>query len=92
MTSLGADEPGKTELSADVISLSLFVCDDRQLAVEMGTLRGVQLGTATIAPEVGEVFAGTHPGRTPDEQITTYGGVGLAFQDAVAAGRSTSTR
>ena len=44
VTTLGADEPGKTELSADVISSSLFVCDDRQLAVEMGTLRGVELG------------------------------------------------
>jgi ornithine cyclodeaminase/alanine dehydrogenase-like protein (mu-crystallin family) len=85
VTTLGADEPGKAEVSADVIKSSLFVCDDRQLAVEMGALRGVQLDTATIGAELGEVLAGTHPGRTSDEQITIYGGVGLAFQDAVAA-------
>jgi ornithine cyclodeaminase len=85
VTTLGADEPGKAEVSADVIRSSLFVCDDRQLAVEMGALRGVQLDTATIGAELGEVLAGTHPGRTADEQITIYGGVGLAFQDAVAA-------
>jgi ornithine cyclodeaminase/alanine dehydrogenase-like protein (mu-crystallin family) len=85
VTTLGADEPGKMEVSADVIRSSLFVCDDRQLALEMGALRGVELDTTTVGPELGEVFAGTHPGRTSDEQITIYGGVGLAFQDAVAA-------
>jgi Ornithine cyclodeaminase/mu-crystallin family len=84
VTTLGADKPGKAEVSADVIRSSLFVCDDRQLAVEMGALRSVQLGTATTAAELGKVLAGTHPGRTSDEQITIYGGVGLAFQDAVA--------
>jgi alanine dehydrogenase len=26
-----------------------------------------------------------HPGRTDAEQITVFGGIGLAFQDAVAA-------
>ena len=29
VTTLGADEPGKAEVSADVIMSSLFVCDDR---------------------------------------------------------------
>ena len=84
VTTLGADEPGKAEVSADVIASSLFVSDDRQLAVEMGALRGVGLVEA-IGPELGEVLGGTHPGRTSDEQVTVYGGVGLAFQDAVAA-------
>ena len=85
VTTLGADEPGKAEVSADVISSSLFVCDDRQLAVEMGALRGVGLGAEVIGAELGEVLGGSHPGRTSDEQRTIYGGVGLAFQDAVAA-------
>lgn len=85
VTTMGADEPGKAEVSADVIRSSLFVCDDRHLAVEMGALGGVQLDAATVGAELGEVLAGTHAGRTSDEQITIYSGVGLAFQDAVAA-------
>jgi ornithine cyclodeaminase len=85
VTTLGADEPGKAEVSADVIMSSLFVCDDRQLAVDMGALHDTGLGAEVIGAELGEVLGGSHPGRTSDEQITIYGGVGLAFQDAVAA-------
>jgi ornithine cyclodeaminase/alanine dehydrogenase-like protein (mu-crystallin family) len=85
VTTLGADEPGKAEVSADVIRSSLFVCDDRYLAVDMGALRGAGLDGEVIGAELGEVVGGAHPGRTSDTQITIYGGVGLAFQDAVAA-------
>jgi alanine dehydrogenase len=35
--------------------------------------------------ELGEVLAGTRPGRTSPEQITLYKSVGVAVQDAVAA-------
>jgi ornithine cyclodeaminase len=82
---LGPDEPGKAELSAEVIRGSLFICDDRALAAKLGALRGVGLGPDAVAAELGDVFAGRHPGRTSSEQLTVYGGVGLAFQDAVAA-------
>lgn len=85
VTTLGADEPGKEEVSADVIRSSLFVCDDRHLALEMGALSGVGLDADVIGAELGEVLGGTHPGRTSDDQVTICGGVGLAFQDAVAA-------
>jgi ornithine cyclodeaminase/alanine dehydrogenase-like protein (mu-crystallin family) len=85
VTSLGPDEPGKAEVSADVIRTSLFVCDDRDLAVELGALRGVALGADAVGAEFGDVLAGRHPGRTSSAQLTVYGGVGLAFQDAAAA-------
>lgn len=85
VTTLGADEPGKAEVSADLIRSSLFVCDDRHLAADMGALHNVGLGADMIGAELGEVLAGTHPGRRSDEEVTIYGGVGLAFQDAVAA-------
>lgn len=87
VTTLGADEPGKAEIAAEVLRAALFVCDDRQLAVEMGALGGVGLGSEVAAIELGEVLGGAHPGRTSAEQITVYGGVGLAFQDLVAAWR-----
>ena len=85
VTTLGADEPGKAEVSAEVIRAALFVCDDRVLAVEMGALGGIGLGPEAVGAELGEVLSGAHPGRTSSEQVTVYGGVGLAFQDAVAA-------
>ncbi|MBI3767953.1 MAG: ornithine cyclodeaminase family protein [Deltaproteobacteria bacterium] len=85
VTTLGADEPGKAEVAAEVIRAALFVCDDGALAVEMGALGGVGLGRDAVGAELGEVLGGTHPGRTSPQQVTVYGGVGLAFQDAVAA-------
>ena len=51
----------------------------------MGAIGGAKLGADAISAELGEVIGSAHPGRMNAEQITVYGGVGLAFQDAVAA-------
>ena len=85
VSTIGPDEPGKCEVSAEVIHAAVFVCDDRELAVSMGAIGGAKLGASAISAELGEVIGGVHPGRTNAEQITVYGGVGLAFQDAVTA-------
>jgi hypothetical protein len=85
VSTIGPDEPGKCEVSAEVIRDAVFVCDDRDLAVSMGAIGGAKLGADAISAELGEVIGGAHPGRMNAEQITVYGGVGLAFQDAVAA-------
>ncbi len=84
VSTIGPDEPGKCEVSAEVIRDAVFVCDDRELAVSMGAIGGAKLGADAIHAELGEVIGGVHLGRTNAEQITVYGGVGLAFQDAVA--------
>jgi ornithine cyclodeaminase len=84
ITTLGPDEPGKCEVAADLIRQGLFVCDDHDLAVTMGALGGVRLGSEAVHAELGEILGGVRPGRTSDDQITLYGGVGLAFQDLVA--------
>lgn len=85
ITTLGPDSPGEAEVGADLIKKSLFVCDDTDLAVEMGAIGGVSLGKEAIHAELGEVIAGTKPGRTSDDQITIFGAVGLAFQDLASA-------
>jgi ornithine cyclodeaminase len=85
VTTLGPDEPGKAEVAAELIQKGLFICDDRALAVELGAVGGVGLGPEAVDAELGEVLGGQHPGRTSPRQITIYGGVGLAFQDAIAA-------
>jgi ornithine cyclodeaminase/alanine dehydrogenase-like protein (mu-crystallin family) len=83
VTTIGADEPGKAEVSAALIAASRFFCDDRALALEMGAVGNVGLDEAAITGELGEVLAGRQPGRLSDEW-TVYGGVGLAWMDLVA--------
>jgi ornithine cyclodeaminase len=85
VTTLGADQPGKAEVSADLLRSSLFVCDDRDLAVTMGAAGGAGVGAEVIDAELGEVIAGLHPGRAEPDEITIFGSVGLAFQDLVVA-------
>ena len=85
ITAIGADEPGKAELDADLIRRSLFVCDDVELALEMGALNGARLGRDAIHATLGDVLNGTRPGRTADDQITIFGSVGLPCQDLPAA-------
>jgi ornithine cyclodeaminase len=85
ITTLGADEPGKAEVSAELLQQSLFVCDHRGLAVSTGAAGAVGLGEDAIHAELGEVIAGMKPGRTSPEQVTVFSAVGLPFQDLAAA-------
>jgi ornithine cyclodeaminase/alanine dehydrogenase-like protein (mu-crystallin family) len=85
ITAIGADEPGKAELDRDLLQAARFVCDDPDLAVEMGALAGVGLGHEAIHASLGEVLSGAKPGRTSDDDITVFGSVGLACQDLPAA-------
>ena len=84
VTTLGADEPGKAEVSADLILASRFFCDDRTLAVRGGAVGNVGLGDEAITGELGDVLSGRIPGRLGDE-LSVYGGVGLAWMDLAAA-------
>ncbi|MGW4212255.1 ornithine cyclodeaminase family protein [Lentzea sp. NPDC004789] len=73
VTSLGADEPGKTELAADLLAEALVVVDDPALA-------HVPADTT-----IGAVLRGEHPGRTRADQVTVYSPAGLPMQDLVIA-------
>lgn len=85
VTTLGADEPGRGELSAELLQRGRFVCDHRGLAVSSGAVGGAGLTEAVIHAELGEIIAGLKPGRTSAEEITVFGAVGLPFQDLAAA-------
>ncbi|HET7009996.1 MAG TPA: hypothetical protein VFI11_04405, partial [Anaerolineales bacterium] len=81
------------EIDPGLLRRSLVVVDSRQAVLtESGDLiLPIQEGTFTpddIHAELGEVLAGTAPGRSDPEQITLFKSVGLAVQDAVAAGEA----
>lgn len=85
ITTVGPDSPNESEVDAGLIRKSLFVCDDHDLAVEMGAIGGAGLDAESIHAEIGEVIAGAKSGRSSTDQITVFGSVGLAFQDLAAA-------
>jgi alanine dehydrogenase len=85
VTSLGADEPGKSELGADLLESARVVVDDVPLAVEMGVLAGAGLDVKHSAGTLRDVLCGEVPGRVKDNEITVYAPVGLPWQDLALA-------
>ena len=85
ITTLGPDQPGKVELSADLLEAALVVVDDRRLATEMGAVAGAGLDEKIIHAELGEIISGARRGRRSAQDVTIFGSVGLAFQDLVSA-------
>ncbi|WP_338873437.1 ornithine cyclodeaminase family protein [Myxococcus stipitatus] len=85
ITTLGADEPGKVEVSAELLSQSRVFCDHRGLALSGGAVGNVGLGEDAIHAELGEVIAERKPGRRSESEVTVFTSVGLPFQDLAAA-------
>ncbi|GAA2589818.1 ornithine cyclodeaminase family protein [Actinomadura fulvescens] len=85
VTSLGADEPGKAELGADLLESARVVVDDVALAVEMGVLGSAGLDVKHAAGTLRDVLLGEVPGRVKDDEITVYAPVGLPWQDLAVA-------
>src|SRR3990170_529064 len=91
INAIGAFPPDMQEIDPATIARARLFVDSRQAALaEAGDLiqpirQGIIDETA-IRAELGEVIAGSRPGRTGPEEITLFKSVGLAVQDAVAAG------
>jgi hypothetical protein len=77
VTSLGADEPGKAELSAGLLRGGHVIVDDVSLAVAMGALGSAGLSSGDAAGTLAQVLQGQVPGRRSAGQITIYAPVGL---------------
>ncbi|MGW1542195.1 ornithine cyclodeaminase family protein [Streptomyces sp. NPDC002309] len=85
LTSLGADEPGKQELAADLLESAFLVVDDRELAAATGALSAAGLPASAARTTLGEVLRGGHPGRTGATDRSVYAPVGLPWQDLALA-------
>ena len=93
VTSVGVNGDGR-ELDAEAVARSVLVVESRAAALSPFPAGSNDLGWAIrdgaitadhIHAELGELVAGSRPGRTTDAQITLYKSVGVAAQDAAAA-------
>lgn len=93
VTSVGVNGAGR-ELAADAVARALVVVESRAAALAPFPTGSNDLGWAIrdgviaadhVRAEIGELVAGSVPGRASDEQITLYKSVGVAAQDAAAA-------
>jgi ornithine cyclodeaminase/alanine dehydrogenase-like protein (mu-crystallin family) len=89
VNAVGSSAPGPVEIDQDLVVQSRFIADHREHVVVHGAefLRAKQsgsIGDDHIVAEIGEVFAGTKPGRTSADEITVYKSLGHAVQDLAA--------
>ncbi len=84
VTSVGYN-PGGRELDDATVADALVVVESRETALAPPPAGASELAGARVHAEIGELVAGTRPGRTAPGQITVYRSVGVAVQDAAAA-------
>ncbi len=87
ITALGADAPGKRELSAALLERAdVVVADSAGQCLDHGELAALADPRAEfMVPELGAVLAGSTLGRTDDAQITIADLTGIAAQDIAIA-------
>jgi ornithine cyclodeaminase/alanine dehydrogenase-like protein (mu-crystallin family) len=85
---MGADGPGKAEIAVDELARVRVFCDDWEQASHNGELvHAVEAGKITRddVTQLGDVLAGTGPGRQSPDDITIFDSTGLAIQDLAIA-------
>jgi ornithine cyclodeaminase len=87
VNSVGANPDGRGEVDAELVRDALVAVEyrDSTLAPPPAGAPEFVEGAPREVVELGELVAGTKPGRTSPEQITLYKSVGVAVQDAAAA-------
>ncbi len=84
VTAIGSYTPTNREVDAVTVQRARIVVDSREACLaEAGD---IIIPQAKIEAELGEIVNGLKPGRQSDEEITLFKSVGVAVQDAVAAG------
>jgi ornithine cyclodeaminase len=85
VTSVGYNVGGR-EVDAATVAEATVVVESRAAALAPPPAGATELaGGAEVHAEIGEIVAGTRPGRTSPEEITLYKSVGVAAQDVAAA-------
>jgi alanine dehydrogenase len=82
INAVGATRPNWRELDDEVLRRSRIFVESRNAASQES---GDMIAAGKIFAELGEVIAGTKPGRETRDDITLYKSVGVAIEDVVAA-------
>lgn len=94
MTSVGYNTAGR-EVDGETVAASLVVVESRAAALApppggsndlLWPIRDGLIDATHIHAELGEIVSGARPGRADASQLTLYKSVGVAVEDAAAAG------
>jgi alanine dehydrogenase len=87
VNSVGANPAGRGEVDPAIVRQALVAVEFREstLAPPPAGAPEFRDGAPEDVVELGELVAGTRPGRNSPDQITLYKSVGVAVQDAAAA-------
>jgi ornithine cyclodeaminase/alanine dehydrogenase-like protein (mu-crystallin family) len=88
INALGADGPGKAEMTVDAVTRCELVCDEWAQASHGGELTGaVESGLVhrDQVTELGDILVGTAEGRGSPHAVTLFDSTGLAIQDLAIA-------
>ena len=90
ITAVGSDQPDKQELEAALVARAdLLVADSRPQCLRLGEIHHAvaagSIGPEDIDAELGEIVAGTKPGRPSADAITLCDLTGLGVQDVASA-------
>jgi ornithine cyclodeaminase len=90
ITAVGSDGPGKQELETPCLARAdLVVVDRLSQCIRLGELQHAiaagLLRADDVHAELGQIVAGSKPGRTSPEQVTIADLTGVGFQDTAIA-------
>jgi alanine dehydrogenase len=89
VVAVGADNPHKVELAPALLAASKVVTDDTAQCAMIGDLHHAIAAGAMrredVHAELGEVVAGTRPGRASRDERIVFDSTGIPIQDAAAA-------
>jgi ornithine cyclodeaminase/alanine dehydrogenase-like protein (mu-crystallin family) len=91
VNAVGASSPTAWEVEPATVAAAALFCDSREsVRHEAGEFKlaiseGLITGEDHIRAELGEVVAGSHPGRASDDELTMFRSLGIGVEDLAAA-------
>jgi alanine dehydrogenase len=82
VNAVGACRPDWRELDDEAVRQARLYVESREAAIRES---GDVIAAGEVVAEIGEVIAGTRPGRQTAEEVTLFKSVGVAVEDVVAA-------
>jgi ornithine cyclodeaminase len=97
VNAVGAGTPAAMEIDVDTVADSAMFCDSREsVRNEAGEFlralrEGAIAGEDHVRAELGEVLAGSHPGRQSAAELTLFRSLGIGVEDLAAAELAVAT-